>query len=384
MLFTMKQVFISLATLFVLSTQAFAQSGTNNFIPELVFQNAVLVSGTAGQDGATYKFSNVAAGIDATVKINARSSSSVVLSNIDVQDMGWTKAFQPQLGIQGNVPANLDWWMDFEMCFYKAGTTEKKKIKGFSVTAIDVDGDGVSIREYLQMNKVKAVAYCPLNYLAPQAATTLTTTSEANEDADNNSGSDKKCMGPVQNFVNIDTAGTPVMATFTYENKDKITFRYGAKSGSIISNAGERLNSLWFKSFQLTPPTLLPLINNSYILTYDKRNVNMEWKSEPVDQVGDFTIERSIDNVNFKAIGEVKSVDGTFYYTYTDANVSSSTGVLYYRILYREKTGEKKYSAIKVVRLSKEATNTLTVYPTRCKALLTLLCPTPGKTKQLP
>jgi hypothetical protein len=46
---------------------------------------------------------------------------------IDAADMGWTKAFQPQLGIAGNVPVNQDWWMDFEMRFYNAGTSDKKK-----------------------------------------------------------------------------------------------------------------------------------------------------------------------------------------------------------------------------------------------------------------
>ena len=40
--------------------QFFAQSGSP-LIPELVFQNPVLVSGTAGQDGAIYRFNNVAA-----------------------------------------------------------------------------------------------------------------------------------------------------------------------------------------------------------------------------------------------------------------------------------------------------------------------------------
>ncbi|RYF77179.1 MAG: hypothetical protein EON98_16645, partial [Chitinophagaceae bacterium] len=100
----MKQVVNVLVILFLFSATSVAQSG-NNYIPELVFQSPVLVSGTAGQDGAVYKFANVAAGIDATVKIKGRSSTSVKLTNIDVADMGWKKAFQPQFGLQGNVPA---------------------------------------------------------------------------------------------------------------------------------------------------------------------------------------------------------------------------------------------------------------------------------------
>src|SRR5512141_691470 len=78
---------------------------TSQPIPELVFQNPTLISGTAGQDGAIYKFANVASGIDATIKIVGRSSNSVVLSTIDSTGIGWSKAFQPVVGIKGSVSA---------------------------------------------------------------------------------------------------------------------------------------------------------------------------------------------------------------------------------------------------------------------------------------
>src|SRR5947209_8930930 len=108
----MKQVFTSLVVFLLLSTSIFAQNGSGNnatSVSELVFQNPVLVSGTDGQDGAVYRFSNVATGIDATVTIAGRSSSAVILDNIDVTSTGWNKAFQPQLGIPGNVPSYQSW-----------------------------------------------------------------------------------------------------------------------------------------------------------------------------------------------------------------------------------------------------------------------------------
>jgi len=377
----MKQVINVLAALF-LTAQSFAQSGNNNYIPELVFQNPVLTSGSEGQDGAIYKFSNVATGIDATVKIKARSGSSVTLTNIDVPNMGWAKAFQPQLGIAGNVPANQDWWMDFEMSFYNAGTNDKKKIQGFSVTAIDVDGDGVSIREYLQMNRVKSVTYCPVNYLTPQTPVSIT---NENNDADNNAGSDKKAMGPVQNYVNIDTAGTPVMATYAYEKKDMITFRYGAQSGSIISNAGERLNSLWFKAFNLTPPSTLPITFHSFAAFYDKKNAMLNWSAQADDNLGYFVIEKSTDGVSFKEIGRLQAAERLTNYNFTDVAIASATGLVYYRIQSREKTGEVNYSSIKVVRLSKDATSSITVYPNpvRNAANVTLPAAWQNKTVQV-
>lgn len=360
----MKQVhnFFLLLSFVCATVTGFAQSAGNNFIPELVFQNPVLTSGAAGSDGAVYTFSNVATGIDATVKIKARSSDAVVLTSIDVADLGWMKAFQPQLGIAGNVPANQNWWMDFEMCFYKAGTTNKQKIKGFVVTAIDVDGDGVSIQEYVQMNKVKSVAYGPVNYLINATTDACSVLTDAT--SDDEKGVDKKAVGPVMNYSNIDTAGTPVMATFTYEDKTMISFRYGARSGAVISNAGERLNSLWFKAFQLTPPSTLPISFYSFNASYDKKNVQLIWKANTDGIAGNFVVERSTDGTNFTGIADVTALYGTVAtYQYKDDNAYSSTGIVYYRILSKEKSGEVKYSAVKLVRLSKDAVASLTVYP---------------------
>lgn len=371
----MKRLINVLAVLFAFSATTVAQSGSNNYIPELVFQNPVLVSGTAGQNGAVYKFSNVATGVDATVKIVNRSSSSVKLTNIDVAEMGWKKAFQPQLGIAGNVPANQDWWMDFEMRFYNAGTSQSKNIKGFSVTAIDVDGDGVSIREYLQMNRVKSVTYCPVNYLASQTPVTLSgSDDDDDDDDDDNQNANKRAIGPVQNFYNIDTLGTPVMATYKYENKSSITFRYGAKSGSIISNAGERLNSLWFKAFTLTPPATLPVIFSGFTASYDKKNAFLNWTAQADELFSHFEIEKSTDGVQYTKVGEVKASISTTSYSFTDAAVSSASGMAHYRIVCKEKTGETSYSAIRSIRLVKETSSSISVYPNPVytKANLTL------------
>lgn len=353
------------AILLTTTTNVFAQPGnnsTNNYIPELVFQNPTLVSGTAGQNGAIYRFSNVANDLDATVKIVGRSSTSVVLSNIDVADMGWSKAFQPQLGILGNVPANSDWWMEFEMRFYKAGTTTKKKVKGFQVTAIDVDGDGVSIQEYLQMNRVKSMAASTVSYLSNLGITSILS-NLLGEDGDDDKGTDKKIGGPVQNFNNIDTSGTPVMATFTYEDKDMITFRYGAKSGSVISNAGERLNSLWFKAFSLAPIGTLPVTFHSFTATYDKKSVKLDWTADTDNTFSYYAVEKSTDGKNFTEIGVVNTTGAQQSdYEFRDMNLSSSTGTIFYRLRYKDNR-ETTYSQIRVVRLKTQESLQLTTYP---------------------
>jgi hypothetical protein len=346
--------------LLIISAQSFAQT---NFIPELVFQNATLVSGTAGADGAVYRFNNVASGIDATVTVKGRSSSAVVLTNIDVPDLGWSKALQPQLGIQGDVPANTTWWMDFEIRFYVAGTNTKKKIQGFKVTAIDVDGDGLSIQETLQMNKAQSVLYGPVNYLVEQTAAVIASPVDA--DDDDKRGTDKKIKGPVQNFTNIDTLGTPVMSTFDYQNKSLITFRYGGQSGASISNAGERMNSLWFKAFSLNPPSTLPVKLNSFTATLNDRNVGLCWSSSIEENFSHYVVQRSADGRNFTDIATVLSsnIPSLKNYQYKDANVSSATDALYYRLAMVDESREIAYSPVRVIRLSKQQASQMVLYP---------------------
>lgn len=376
----MKQVFCALSALLI-SVLSFSQGNSNHVIPELVFQNPVLLSGTAGQNGAVYKFSNVAAGIDATVTIAARSSNAVVLTNIDVTETGWNKAFQPQFGIPGYVPTNQNWWMEFEMRFYKAGTTNKQKIKGFNVTAIDVDGDGVSIREYLQMNKTTSVAYCAVNYLAPQAAGTNACTYD--DVAENKTGTDRKVLGPVTNFTNIDTLGTPVMATFAYTDKDMISFRYGAQSGGVISNAGERLNSLWFKSFTLTPPSTLPIRFSAFTAMYDKKKAVLNWSAQTDENTGYFIVERSTDGVNFQAVSQLVATQGQASYSYNDEAVPSTGVVAYYRIKSVEKSGEANYTGIKLIRLNKEAAAKISVYPNPVQKTANITLPASWQNQQV-
>lgn len=379
-----KSVFITIllaiaANTFAQPSAALTNAQPNNYIPELVFQNPTLISGSDKQNGAVYKFANVAPGIDAMVIIVGRSSSAVVLDNIDVSDMGWNKAFQPQLGIQGNVPAYQDWWMEFQVRFYKAGTNNKTKIKGFQVTAIDVDGDGVSIQEYLQMNRTSSWAASPVTYLSQPAITPCLT----EEDEDDNSGTDKKIMGPVQNYINIDTLGTPVMSTFTFQNKDMISFRYGAKSGAVISNAGERLNSLWFKAFSLQPLSTLPVTFHSFNVSYNQKTVSLDWTSDTDDNFSYYFVERSTDGKSYSEIGKVATTGKQLStYHFTDAASGSTTGVLFYRLRWVT-VKEAVYSPIHVVKLNNESTAQLTTYPNPVVSDLRVSLPNTWQGKQV-
>ena len=365
----MKQVFTTLVVLFTLSVSCFAQSTTS----ELVFKNPVLVSGTAGKDGAVYKFSNVTTGVDATIKIADRSNNAVVVSDIDVDDMGWDKAFQPKLGISGNVSSYQNWWMDFELRFYVAGTSTRKKLSSFKATAIDLDGDGLSVQEYLQMNNTTTVALSPVSYLTTQTTSNLGCTYDNIEY--NKAGTDLKFMGSIRNYGKIDTLGTQVMATFSFTDKDMIAFRYGAKSGYYGSDAGERLNSLWFRAFNLTVPSRLPIFLTGFTATYNKKKVNLNWSAYSDETMGAFVVERSIDGINFQTLAQRPATFGNDAYEYSDEQFPATASIVYYRIQSREKSGEVKYSEIKVIRLTKETAATISLYPNPVQKTANLTLP---------
>jgi len=86
--------------------------------PKLKFKNPVLVSGTAGQVGATYKFSNVINNIDAYIKIE-NIVNGAVLKNIDESSLGYADAWQPTVGGPGTYGSSYIKW---DVKFDSAGT----------------------------------------------------------------------------------------------------------------------------------------------------------------------------------------------------------------------------------------------------------------------
>lgn len=331
---------------FLCAQSGSSSSSSSTVTSELVFQSPILVSGTAGQDGAVYKFKNVVSGIDATVKIVGRSSNDVNLKSIDTVGIGWSKAFQPVLGIQ-NGGRYQNWWMEFQLRFYVSNTSTYKKLQSFQATAIDVDGDGQSLQEYLQMQRTKSDAYSSLCYLT-KPSTSSCLTSYSGEDVDDNNGNDRKILGPTQNFGNIDTAGTAVMASFTYENKDMIVFRYGATTGSSGTSVGERLNSLWFKAFSLAPQRVLPLQLTSFQGNVNNNKANLQWTVAENETGYSFELEKSFDGVKFStdALIFTTSKAGVENYSYKESIDRSS----YYRLRMINKDNSISYS--KIIRLA--------------------------------
>jgi hypothetical protein len=374
--------------------------------PELVFKNPVLKSGKANSEGALYRFSNVISGVDAEIKMKKFSRKDIVMQAFDLSGMGWDKAFQPQFGLPGLVQPNQNWYIDFELKFYESGTNKSIKVPKVDLTALDVDGDGLSVREYAVFQNPANTIYSTISYLTGQAAGIVGQTftcsldgltsalitcpvcggdgktglwnltdctscdatgllySGCNHAYDGTSGN--VLQGPVENFMNIDTAATQVMATYQYNDVNFIAFRYGAQSGAVASNgAGIRLNSLWFRDFNLAPPSVLPVKLSAFSATLAKKDVSLNWTGNE-ENFSHYVVQRSTDGKNFSDIAVVFANNaGSSTYAYKDASVSSPTNMVFYRLLMVDNAKEGGvYSEARVVRLSKEEGDLqLSTYP---------------------
>ncbi len=320
-------------------------------IPELVFQNPTLVSGTAGADGAKYLFQNIGLNLDAVITITGRSSASVVLGNIDTVEsgIGYVKAFQPVIGIPGTAPANTTWWMKFNCTFYEAGTNIKVKMSTFNVTGLDIDGDAVTTYEWQEMYRIDKIDSSIVNNL---------TFSLLQHHSD---GDDYRITGIIANSPGIDTSAFNVMATYTFKNQDNFDFTIGATTTSSTTSAGMRLNSLWFKQFTWAN---LPLKLISFSAALNNSKAELTWKTVSEMNVSHFEVEKSTDGINFKEAGIVfaknSETDITTYY-FPDLIDRDKEGIVYYRLRSVDMDGKSQYSETRMIRIAKQNDNNISI-----------------------
>jgi hypothetical protein len=234
-----KFVILFIAAL-VLSICSFSQT-----VAYLDFRNPTLEAGTAGADGAQYRFSNVTTNVDAIVTLVRRSDALVYLLNPDMNTSGFDGAFQPQVGYNnGTTPGAADWWMEFNIQFVNNGTNNAVAISEFNVSGVDIDGNGQYINEYVSFFDMQDYS---LEAGSPLAITTL------DENINGTMLSGKRFDGPTANYTNIDTGATAVMVTNHYVNKTSFTVRTGGRS-TDVSGAADRMYSFYFQNFAYNSP----------------------------------------------------------------------------------------------------------------------------------
>lgn len=200
----------------------------------LDFRSPTLVSGSALTAGAIYRFSNVAAGVDAVVRIDAVTNGTLTILD---RDTGLVPAFQPELGGSNERSA------DFTISFVTAGGSTPVSVD-FAASGIDIDGDSASLREYAEFST-------PFDAFAVESPTNL----DVNASGPSVPGNFRFESRTAFTAPGIDPTSTPNIVSVLY--KATTSFRY--RIGALGTGSTNRLTSLDFSCPVLNfPATTTP------------------------------------------------------------------------------------------------------------------------------
>lgn len=328
----------------------------------LEFRNGRRILGNDGEDGTIYKFASVTKDVDGYIKITGRSHSGVKLTNIDLDNTGWDKAFQPQIEYK-NKSANSsekDWWMEFELSFLSAKDNTPVAISSMDLTAIDIDGDGKHINEWVSLYS--------LDSYTTERGTSLAVTDLLENILNVLTLTGKKFSGPLTQYDNIDTTATRVMATARYTNKSSFKIRAGGHSSDNAIST-ERMYSFWFKSFNYAAPvkSSLPVLLNSFTAKKNGNQVILNWSTDMEKDFSHFVIQKSGNGKEYTDAG-VLFTDGNSSinraYSFTDDLKNTGAGLVYYRLKMVDLDGNYRLSDVRIIKLSEDnASQNITVYP---------------------
>lgn len=115
-------------------------------------------------------------------------------------------------------------------------------------------------------------------------------------------------------------------------------------------NGIERKANKTLKLYENEPAILMPVELDKWTATNLKESVLLEWTTASEENNDYFAIERSIDGVTWKVLGNVGgagTTSATHYYSFEDTKPVS--GISYYRLKQVDFNGEYTYSSIKCI-----------------------------------
>lgn len=300
---------------------------------ELVFNNPSLVAGTAGADGAVYRFPGVTNNVDALVTIVRRSSSQVTLTSIDLTTTGFRNALQPQVRFGSSTISGIqNWWMEFELRFVNAGTNNPISLNSFKLTALDIDGNNDKLREWVafrNFNHYKLEANSGL--LVSDLVTTLFT--------------GKQFTGVLQERPGIDTTATDMMVTLTYLQTGIMNFRLGGLTTGTTAGSA-RMYSLWFRDFEYQQPIVLPVKLVRFEGHSNNQKITLSWTVDMNEDADYYELEKSTNGRDFKSVALIFPTNQTGRENYSYSTAAPTQGTEMYRLKLIDKNGTISYSRI--------------------------------------
>lgn len=301
--------------------------------PEMSFHSPKLIAGTDHQIGAVYLFKDVMTGVDAEIKINDLVGGAALNNIDDTTGSGYYDAFQPFVDAPGNATSYLEWAITFK----KAGTATDTVLPCFAITGVDVDGNGVDLREFIEAATPGSYALDPF--------TTLSFSFD---------GVRSKAVSDIPVFMSIDTANRTAMFQMNFYNISTLIYRNGAIStGSALMT---RQTCIYFKSFFNNYTLLLPVRLISFTAQASANGNQISWSATDEGDVTSYTVQKSMDGNNWQNLKTVTPGAQTINKYFVTDNENAS--IVFYRLCSTARNGAKQYS--KTVKLSTSASGQVT------------------------
>jgi Secretion system C-terminal sorting domain len=312
-----------------------ATDSTGNYA--LNFSSAPIlltVTGTENQIGSKYRFDNVGPGRSAIVTIVSATGGATV-EVLDDNNLTKPEAFSPRI----NVPAGSTGMVEFKIEFVAGNSTSPKKVDTLFATAMDIDGS-------LNLYEMDAINMHGGTVSFQSTTLQISVIQNGTEFLGKN-------IGGVE-YPAVDTSAKQVM--FTVTNNDISSFTYKAGADNRLTGAVSRQKGIYFKGFTYPVFGVLP-VTLSHFWGSSRNNSNLlSWETSSELNTKIFSIEKSMDGVNYVTIGELPAAGNSSNirsYAFTDAAVKA--GISYYRLRITDHDGKFDYSAAIMLKKDQDA-----------------------------
>ena len=230
------------------------------------------------------------------------------------------------------------------------------------ISAIDIDGDNVRVREFMNM-------YALDSFTIPTVVPTLLKDTLYNDNGTlaslpiNSKNTYLHVLGPVNNNAGIDTLAMNTRINFHFSNTSVIDINIGAQidnNGTTGAIATDRYSSLYFQNIDISLTTLPVSYSSFNAYAVNNSTVNLSWITQNETNNDRFEVERSFDELDFQTVGIIftaeENSNSSNNYNFNDkSSALNCHNVAYYRLKQVDIDGNYTYSAVKVVRLNSGA-----------------------------
>jgi len=321
-----KALITTMLLMILFNTNASAQC----IAPTLSFNNPRLLSGREGTVGAIYLFPNVIPGVDCHAQVMELVGGATI-SEIDNTSQGYYDAFQPYVWAGGRDTSYLDW----KFTFKKAGTILDTTLECLAVTAIDIDGNNLDLKEFVEAATPGSFAVDPMTNLTISF-----------------NGIRSRAEGQIATIPLIDSNQRQAMFQMNFKNINSLLY----KNGSISTGDGmTRHTCIYFKPFFADWIVLLPVNLLSFTAREQSNGVLLNWSATNEQNIKKYTVQKSIDGKKWKDVRTLTSAGSTNVSNYNVTDPEKNNFLVYYRLKHSNNNGLGTYSKVIVIGSSKTA-----------------------------